>query len=394
MNKPFSDSGTVYPMSAESVNFKNGMIVTADDLGTAMMYPVSLMQTVNRAVFGCGVVCGFELKPDPELCGRTAPCDPCAKEGSDGNTLAYPNFIVQIGKGTALDCAGLPIEICKPQRFDLAPETCGCDTEGGTVCILVRRVSAPEAPRGDCCDPAGAVPACSRQRDHVEIRAFTRDKLPDHVCMREPDRPSDDDCGDQRASAPTGASGATAANNPDNQGPEVVVVTGTRRPSLCDCLKSCGDCDCCGEGWVLLGCVELCAGGIKVESLVDNRPYQLRQWIKPIACACGDNDVDHDDEKTVTGNVIQGTMLEKDARLMRVMLSEDPQINEKLASIVTTKNHLATFKAMDVRNLDHFELLIESRATMLKEALGLSQTSDRLDEYIEKAKEIRTKDIG
>ena len=391
MNKPFSDPGTIHPMSAESVNFKNGMIVTADDLGAAMMYPVALMQTVNRAVFGCGVVCGFELRPDPELCGRKGPCDPCAKDGTEGNRQAYPNFVVEIGRGAALDCAGLPIEICKPVRFDIAPESCGCDSQGGTVCILARRVSASEAPRGNCCD-TGAVPQCSRQRDHVEIRAFTPDKLPHQVCMRAPDRPKDDGCGNGQTSddaypapsVPATPSAPTAARGRETR--EEVIVTGSRRPSLCDCLKTCGDCDCCGEGWVLLGCVTLCEGGILVDSFDGDRAYRMRRWIKPIACAC-------DNEKTPEKTTVeQAQTLAKDARLIEAMKVADPQILTKLDQIVTTKSQRAMFRAMDVRNLEHFEVLIETRAPMLKEAFGLSDTSDRLDEYLAKAREMKAKD--
>lgn len=374
MNKPFSDPGTMHPMSAESVNFKNGMIVTADDLGAAMMYPVALMQSVNRAVFGCGVVCGFELRPDPELCGRKGPCDPCAKEGTEGNRLAYPNFVVEIGRGTALDCAGLPIEICKPVRFDVAPESCGCDSQGGTVCILVRRVSASVAPRGDCCD-TGAVPHCSRQRDQVEIRAFTSNRLPDHVCMRVPDSTKDDGCGDDQTG--NDANPATSVSAP---------ATGTRRPSLCDCLKTCGDCDCCGEGWVLLGCVSLCEGGIVVNSFDGDEAYRMRRWIKPIACVC---DTERTPENTT---VTKATTLAKDVRLIEAMKTEDPQILTKLDQIVTTKSQRAVFRAMDVRNLEHFQVLLETRAPMLKEAFGLSDTSDKLDEYLAKVKEMKAKD--
>jgi hypothetical protein len=222
----------------------------------------------------------------------------------------------------------------------------------------------------------------------VEIRAFAPDRLPDHVCMRETERPQDDGCGDGQTgddanpvpSVPAPAAGAARDTT------EEVVVTGTRRPSLCDCLKTCGDCDCCGEGWVLLGCVTLCEGGIVVDSFEGDEAYRMRQWIKPIACVC---DTEKTPEKTT---VTKAETLAKDMRLIEAMKMEDPQILTKLDQIVTTKSQRAVFRAMDVRNLEHFEVLLETRAPMLKAAFGLSDTSDKLDEYLAKVREMKTKD--
>ena len=181
MTTAFSDPGATHPMSAESVNFKDGMIVTADDLRTAMHYPVALMQALNKAVYGCGVVCGFELKPDPELCGREGRCDTC----KDDSEVTYPNFIVEVGRGTALDCYGLPIELCKPVRVDVSPETCGCDEKGGIVCLFIRRTSASEAPRGNCCAQTDAprrllAPTRPRSDQSIPPRQRTRTCLHAH----------------------------------------------------------------------------------------------------------------------------------------------------------------------------------------------------------------------
>ena len=38
---------------------------TAEDLGAAQEYPVSLLRTVLRAYLGCGVVCGLGLRVKP-----------------------------------------------------------------------------------------------------------------------------------------------------------------------------------------------------------------------------------------------------------------------------------------------------------------------------------------
>jgi len=267
MNKSVSYKGKTFPMHSKSVNFTDGMIVTADDLSAAMAYPVALMQSVNRAIFGCGVVCGFELKPDPGLCDRIESCDPCV----DGSKRAYPGFTVEIGRGMALDCHGLPVELCEPVRVDLGDRKCGCDMQEGRVCIFIRRISSPEAPRGDCCTSTDAQTQCSRLQDHVEIRAFPVNEVPEHACMH----PFDTE----------GVSGCGGGNGQDDGSAGKTKTT--RYPNdmeRCACLGLCPDCHCCGEGWILLGCLELCKGGIVVESF-ENATVN-RKMIKMIECFC------------------------------------------------------------------------------------------------------------
>ena len=40
------------PGPIESVMFTDGMLVTAEDLNSAMRYPLTVMQVLNRAYFG------------------------------------------------------------------------------------------------------------------------------------------------------------------------------------------------------------------------------------------------------------------------------------------------------------------------------------------------------
>ncbi|MEL6168981.1 MAG: hypothetical protein AAFR35_09835 [Pseudomonadota bacterium] len=288
MNKPFQPPSATAPMRSTAVRFTNGMIVTDDDLTAAMTYPVQLMQAVNRGVYGCGVACGFRFAPDPDLCGTRVSCDPC--DDSDARE-AYPGFAVQVGRGTAIDCYGMPIELCEPVLVDVTPERCGCEGRDGTVCIAVRRRPVEDAPRGDCCaDPGGPQP-CTRVRDYVELKAFPLDKLPDHICGRVEE---------------DGQKGCGCGGNGGSRQPRDPYVPEQRDPVrnpqdvVCDCLRDCDSCDCCGEGWVLLGCISYCAAGL----LVDNFPpgddgkmpaeprwsapiYEGRKWIKPIDCLCG-----------------------------------------------------------------------------------------------------------
>jgi hypothetical protein len=53
------------------------------------------------------------------------------------------------------------------------------------------------------------------------------------------------------------------------------------RGSLCACLEECAECECCGESWVLLGCVELNEDGI---TAIDPSG---RRFVRPTECLCG-----------------------------------------------------------------------------------------------------------
>ena len=368
MNKPASNLGKTVPMKAESVNFTNGMIVTADDLSAAMTYPVALMQLVNRAVFGCGVVCGFELRPDPDLCGKTKPCDSCS---DDSTVMAYPSLTVEIGRGTALDCSGLPVELCKPVRFDVGDEQCGCNPLEGKVCIFIRRVSSAEAPRGDCCGPTAGSVQCSRLQDHVQIRAFPADEGPEHACMHPFDSPGgkDEGCGNAEV---------------DTQREK----RWREHKEVCDCLTTCKDSDCCGEGWILIGCLELCKGGIVAESfgklredgseavLFDQPPYSNRKWIKTIECSCREVEVKKLEDSAYRVQQAEALAL-TDA-------TPDPDIENKLKAIVENDSRVAILKLLGILNLEHFRWILKNKQELLKQACGLS-TNEKLDEWDEKA---------
>jgi hypothetical protein len=105
----------------------------------------------------------------------------------------------------------------------------------------------------------------------VELRAVPKgsDEWPDHVCMRKPKSDKDGSCGC--------GDGGTSGGELTRQDPRID----------CTCLKTC-DCCCCGEGWVLLGCVELTSHGIR--AWTDNE-YETdiilhRKYIKTIECLC------------------------------------------------------------------------------------------------------------
>lgn len=211
-----------------STRFSDGMIVTADDLDTAMRYPLELLQVLIKAHFGCGVVCGLRLHREPE---------------GDGHT-----FSVRIEPGVALDCHGYPLKLCEAVTFNLKPDPCHCGKPPTDLCFVIRRETIPESPSddGDDCDDQGQ-PRCQyrRVREGVCVAAFDPCACTistDAICQR----PGDDVCA----------------------------------KDTCQCLKECPDCKCCGESWVLLGCVTLDKCGITAVDLT------RRKYVKPVECHC------------------------------------------------------------------------------------------------------------
>ena len=162
---------TTRSMSLQSVKFKDGMVITADDLDTAMRYPLGVFQTLVRLDFGCGIVCGLEIR------------DPGAqdyKEVTDCPRLPAPNFTVCIEPGVALGCDGYPIELCAPVKLDLTPDPC-CDPRPVEVYIAIRRRTSDDAPRQDCGGQSGncgSPRANGTQNGHASSCQCTRVKGP------------------------------------------------------------------------------------------------------------------------------------------------------------------------------------------------------------------------
>lgn len=225
----------------KSTVFTDGMVVTADDLDSAMRYPIDLFQTLVRAYFGCGIVCGFEVHKYP-------------KDADD-------TFCVKIEPGVALDCYGHPLQLCECEKIDLTPDPCACEDLPECVCIAIRRDTMPEAPRedgGDCDNDGKPRYQYGRERELVRIKVFKSDELPKTLCAR-PKTPSHDECQE------------------DEQEDKYCTP---EKPDLADCMKTCPDCNCCGEAWVLLACIKFGECGVEAPDM------SCRKYIKPIECCC------------------------------------------------------------------------------------------------------------
>jgi hypothetical protein len=261
------------PASTEAVQFSDGMLVTAGDLTAAMGYPLSVIQVLLKAYFGCGIVSGL---------GLTNPAERKAAETADGarGTAAgvhqkkappkgAPNFVLTVEKGVALGCDGYPIEICGPLKLDLTPDPCRLDRGPKEMFIATRRVTAAEAAARPCgCGSTGGEPAqqCSRMRDHTLVQAF--EKEPAEIC---------------RTAAPAEPNGAATPGPAPGERP-------TGAAAVCECLKQCGECSCRGEPWVLLGSVM-----VSEEEGLGKIDRTGRRYVKPIACVC--NSVKSDQAK-------------------------------------------------------------------------------------------------
>src|SRR4051812_14407875 len=133
------------PGSTEAVQFSDGMLVTAADLTAAMGYPLSVIQVLLKAYFGCGIVCGFDLTDPTATKGQRDPAT-----GKLMPPKHPPNFVLTVEKGVALGCDAYPIELCGPLKLDLTPDPCRPHPWSMTMFVAARRVTAAEASARPC----------------------------------------------------------------------------------------------------------------------------------------------------------------------------------------------------------------------------------------------------
>ncbi|WP_461189958.1 hypothetical protein [Arthrobacter sp. Z4-13] len=247
------------PTGLERARFHDGMVVKAEDLETAGQYPVSLLQSVLRSYLGCGVVCGLEL-------GQKAP-----REGK-------PPWIVTVGRGLALDCAGFPIELTCLIELDFTPDPCVCEPPSDPVYIVIRHMTSDEATSDPCgCVHEPADKECDRLRDRALVGVFTQAELEEmsgDVCRLEkaPGQKANSD-------AKNDGEGKDTAYESDKKQADASLTD--RCAALKDCCPSCSS----GRNWVLLGTVI-----IDKEKGVTNLDTMYRRWVKPIEILC---EVDH-----------------------------------------------------------------------------------------------------
>ena len=139
--------------------FSPGLLLQDTDLNSAVDYGRTLMQLVLRNLFGCGVICGFEV---------TGCVDKC-------NVLQ-----VTVGRGLALDCVGNPIELATAQTLKVA-EKCAPELPC-EIWVVIRSRECNSSPREVSCasEDGSTSTVCTRVCDGYEIRLLT--ELPECIC--------------------------------------------------------------------------------------------------------------------------------------------------------------------------------------------------------------------
>jgi hypothetical protein len=270
-------SGTA---TLERPYYSPGLLLEDDDLTAAVAYTRNMTRLMFRSLFGCGVICGFDLTARL-TCNRT-------------------RVDVTIPKGVALDCMGDPIEIPKPITvswdFDCDPVP---EWIWVTVCY-----------RETCCRPKDTSCAAgdegqkvqTRVKDGYEVRLYS--SQPKCVCSCE--APPEDDkkrpgaCCDDEPTSPPASVASPPLSNPGAVNPGRKTTDGAaadtklKIPAECDCYASHfeGKCDCDGDcccPCVLIGKVHTTEGpgaeplGDKVDEPADllvDRTWV--RWIRPV----------------------------------------------------------------------------------------------------------------
>jgi hypothetical protein len=156
--------------------FSPGLLLRDSDLNSAVDYGRTAMQLVLRNLFGCGVICGYEVSGGVDNC----------------NVLQ-----VTVGRGLALDCVGNAIELTVAQTLKVA-DKCGPELPC-EIWVVIRARECNSSPREVSCAPEDGATStvCTRVCDGYEIRLLT--ELPECVCgcIHKPHEPPPEKCGNE-----------------------------------------------------------------------------------------------------------------------------------------------------------------------------------------------------
>jgi hypothetical protein len=248
--------------------FSPGLLLQDTDLNSAVDYGRTLMQLVLRNLFGCGVICGFEVIGYVDKC----------------NVLQ-----VTVGRGLALDCVGNPIELTAAQTLKVE-ERCTPELPC-EIWVVIRARECNSSPREVSCAPEDGATStvCTRVCDGYEIRLLT--ELPECVCgcLHKPDGPPERCEPHER----TAEQNATLELLQRRQRPwEECDEDERRRRSRemhegarrCDRDHRLGVCNCaCCCDWVLLARLLCCEDRERREERREYRvDHTVRRFIRPV----------------------------------------------------------------------------------------------------------------
>ena len=135
--------------------FNDGQSLQADDLTQTVDYPRDMTRLLFRSMLGCGVLCGFRVKPSI-IC--------------EGTTLQ-----IIVSKGVALDCRGELIELPSDETIQYAPPCPnGTIKLPDEVWVLICHKERDCAPRDVLCSTQDGetAPVYTRTREGYQIKVL------------------------------------------------------------------------------------------------------------------------------------------------------------------------------------------------------------------------------
>jgi hypothetical protein len=216
--------------------FGPGQLLRDDDLRQGVDYTRDLSRLLFRSFFGCGVVCGLEVKA----------------------TFACDVLTVEIAEGLALDCKGDPVHVCAKKTIVVDPR-CTSVALNPPLWVVLRGTEKCCAPRQAASCDAGdgdSTTQCTREVDGFEMRVVTE--------------LSGCECG-----CPDGTNqwhkDACQCADP------VAKCYQAHYEGKCGC--SCGDCSDCDCDWILLARLDL------DKNKVWTAYFDCRRFIRPVLIA-------------------------------------------------------------------------------------------------------------
>jgi hypothetical protein len=248
--------------SLERPRYSPGLMLRDDDLNLGVDYTSELSRLLFSSFFGCGVICGLKVEPQPVACGRVP---------------------IIVNCGIALDSCGNPVQVPKNQTLYFDP-TCG-NQHPTELWVVLRRIEKQCAPRSAACscDDDEVSSVCTRERDGFEIQLLPG--KPETGCM----------CLGKNDEAATAAPAADATNG-DQAAPTVIgergikssAATVTEETCMCSsfddpcyadhyagvCNCDCADCDC---DWIVLAKLKDEGGDGQWKA-----DHSVRRFIRPV----------------------------------------------------------------------------------------------------------------
>ena len=250
--------------------FSPGLLLEDEDLTAGVNYTRELSRLLFRSLFGCGVICGLEVKGEL-FCKRQ-------------------QLRVTVGPGLALDGAGNPMQVTKSVPLATRAD---CDPLPDTVWVVICYRDQPCRSREVACSPdADSQSVKTRAVDAWEIKLYGDPPACACSCGKKPkgtEQPLPGNCCEDLLEPAADA----AANNTEP------AADPNAEPDPCDCYKkhfaasSCVDCGC--------SCVLIATVSTKVDTkdvAIDlNLPDDIetkadssvRRWIRPVLtgmCKC------------------------------------------------------------------------------------------------------------